>query len=193
MARYDEIESRWLLPVFMRADTLDTAMSDIVDEFGADMSGSTRDCSVWNAIDDMDEAAIDALADELNIIWYDKLATLESKRSIVKNCKHLQAKLGTKWGMEQILEYYFPGNTRVTEWFQYTTEGGEPGHFRIETEIFDEIDAELERFLGILSLVKRKSAIFDGLVAINASESIVSTGAIVHDYRVVTIDAIRRS
>ena len=93
--------------------------------------------------------------------------------------------------MEQILELYFPGNTRVTEWFQYTTEGGEPGHFRIETEIFDEIDAQLERFMGILSQVKRKSAVFDGLVAIESSTSTVDAGAIVHDYRVVTIDARR--
>ena len=79
MARYDEIESRWLLPVFMRADAFDDAVADVVDEFGADMSAGTRSFSVWDVIDLMDDAAIDALADELNILWYDKQASLASK------------------------------------------------------------------------------------------------------------------
>ena len=72
MARYDEMKSRWMLPEMMRADAFDDAISGVVDEFGADVSATTRDFSVWNAIDDMDEAAIDALAEELNILWYDK-------------------------------------------------------------------------------------------------------------------------
>lgn len=191
MGRYEETESRWLLPAFMRADGVDDAMSDVVDEFGAGVYEVTRTFSVWDSIDEMDESAIDALAEELNIIWYDKRASVESKRNVVKKSKHLQAKLGTKWSMEQILEFYFPGNTRVSEWFEYTTEGGEPGHFRIETEIFDEIDEEYARFLEILSQVKRQSAVFDGLVAVYAAESNVSAGAIVQDYRVVTMEARR--
>ena len=177
MARYDEIESRWLLPVFMRADAYDDAMAAFVDEFGEDMSDMTRVYSVWNAIDDMDEAEIDALADELNILWYDPLASLESKRNVVRNCKHIQAKLGTKWATEQILNIYYSGETKITEWFDYERTRGDPNHFMIETEYTPQTGAETLRFMSILNKIKRKSAILDRVYAVMNMNADVEAGA----------------
>lgn len=171
MARYDEMKSRWLLPEMMRADTFDDAMSGVVDVFGADVSAATRDFSVWNAIDDMDEAAIDALAEELNILWYDKQASLDSKRNAIRNCKRIQAKLGTKWAIEEIMKIYFSADTKIVEWFEYSGEEGDPNHFRIVTDAVPETTADTERFMAVLNQVKRKSAILDKIVGVISSET----------------------
>lgn len=171
MGRYDETEFRYLLPIFMRADLFDDAMADVLDEYGADMSDATRDYSVWDSIDDMDESAVDALADELNILWYDRLAALDAKREIVKNCKRIQEKLGTKWALEEILSIYYSGNTKITEWFAYEKARGEPNHFLIETEYTPQTAAETMRFMAILNKVKRKSAILDKVYAVISTEA----------------------
>ena len=190
MARYDETESRWLLPVFMRADEFDDAMADVIDEFGADVSDHTRWYSVWNHIDDLGEAALDELAGELNILWYDKLAPVESKRDIIKNCKHIQAKLGTKWATEQILSIYYSGDTKITEWFDYERTRGDPNHFVIETEYTPMTAEETRRFLGILNKIKRKSAILDKVFAVINMYADAEAGAWLQSVRTDEIDAI---
>ena len=164
--RYDETESLWLLPAFMRADAFDAEMSEIVDEFGRDVSAATRTYSVWDAIDKLDGPALDALAEELNIIWYDKTASLAARRGVVKNCKRIQAKLGTKWALEEILGIYFTGGAIVTEWFDYPEGPGDPNHFRVEAEYLSGTADDTARFLAVLSQVKRKSAILDGVIAV---------------------------
>ena len=190
MGRYDEIESRWLLPVFMRADSFDDAMADVVDVYGEDMFEATRRYSTWNYIDYMDEAAIDAVADELNIIWYDKTASLDVKRGIVKNCKKVQAKLGTKWALEEIMGTFFPGLTIVVEWFEYD---GEPNHFRIETEYADSVGEGAAKFLEVINKVKRKSAILDKVIAVISSEATTETVAWSQERRDERVEARRLS
>lgn len=189
MARYDEMKSRWLLPVIMRSDAFDDGMAGVVDEFGADVSKLTRPYSVWDAIDILSEPQIDALAEELNILWYDPLASLESKRDIVKNCKHIQAKLGTKWATEQILNIYFSGDTKITEWFGYERTRGDPNHFIIETEYTARTAAETIRFMLILNKIKRKSAILDKVYAVMSQSAAVEAGAWMQHVRTDDMEA----
>lgn len=177
MGRYDDTEFRWLLPVFMRADAFDDAMADVCDEYGADVSDATRAYSVWDAIDELGDDEVDELAEELNILWYDKLASLDAKRNIVKNCKHIQQKLGTKWALEEVLELYYSGETKVTEWFDYERTRGDPNHFMIETEYTPQTSAETQRFMSILNKIKRKSAILDRIYAVIGSSATVEVGA----------------
>ena len=191
MARYDETESRWLLPVFMRSDDFDDAMADVVDEFGADVSEATRWYSVWNHIDDLGEVALDELASELNILWYDKCASVESKRDIIKNCKHIQAKLGTKWATEQILSIYYTGDTKITEWYEYERTRGDPNHFIIETEYTPTTAAETRRFLAILNKIKRKSAILDKVYAVINIDADAEAGAWMQGVRTDEMQAIQ--
>ena len=191
MARYDEMKSRWLLPMLMRADAFDDAMAGVVDAFGSDASASTRNFSVWDAIDDMGEAAIDALAEELNILWYDKTAGLEAKRNAIRNCKRIQAKLGTKWATEEVLKVYFTNDTQIVEWFDYADEEGEPNHFKIVTDADVDTEEEAARFLAVLNKVKRKSAILDKIVGVVSAETEQETQAWVQTLRVRRIEARR--
>ncbi|MBQ9000810.1 MAG: hypothetical protein IJ087_03045 [Eggerthellaceae bacterium] len=193
MGRYDETEFRWLLPTFMRADPLDSAMADVIDTYGEDVFDATRDYSVWNKIDTMGETQIDALAEELNILWYDNLAPIEAKREIVKNCKHLQAKIGTKWALEEILNLYYSGSTKVTEWFDYETGRGEPNHFLIEAEYTPQTASETARFMAILNGVKRKSAILDKVYAVIMTEGSARTTVWSQEWRVEHTVARRNS
>lgn len=190
MGRYDETEFRWLLPVFMRSDAFDDAMADVCDEYGADVSDATRGYSVWDSIDDMDEDEIDGLAEELNILWYDKLATLEAKRGIVQNCKHIQQKLGTKWALEEILNLYYSSDTKITEWFDYERARGEPNHFIIETEYTPQTAEETRRFMAIMNKVKRKSAILDKVFAVISSTATAEAGAWMQAFREDDVNVI---
>ena len=191
--RYDDIESLWLLPEFMRSDAFDAEMSKIVDDFGADVSAATRTYSVWDSIDVLGEATLDALAEELNIIWYDKTADVEAKRSVVKNSKRIQAKLGTPGGLVEILKIYFSGDVAVTEWFDYEDETGigEPNHFRVEAEYLSGTAENVDRFLAVMSQVKRKSAILDKVLAVVRSECWSRASAWLESVHIDTMTARR--
>ena len=191
MARYDETQSRWLLPEFMRNDAFDDAMASVIDEFGLDVYAKSREFSVWDEIDYLDEAALDALADELNILWYDKTADADAKRGIIRNCKRIQAKLGTPWALEEILGIYFTGGAVITEWFDYEEGPGEPNHFRVEAECFSGTAEEAGRFLQVLNMVKRNSAVLDNVIAVIGSECAIETRAWVQDARIERMEARR--
>lgn len=191
MARYDEMKSRWLLPTLMRSDAFDDAMSRVVDEFGKDASSTARNFSVWDAIDALDEGSIDALAEELNILWYDKAASLEAKRNAIRSCKSIQSKLGTKWATEEVLKVYFTNDTQIVEWFDYADEIGEPNHFKIVTDADVDTEEEAARFLTILNRVKRKSAILDKIVGVVSSETEQETQIWTQTLRVKRIEARR--
>ena len=142
MERYDEVEARQLLPVFMRADDFDTALSKVVDMFGADASAVSRGYSVWDFVRYMDSDGLDALAAEMSIEYYDRTASVEAKRDIILSARKVQAKLGTKWALQKVLDIYFTSATRVVEWFDYDEGEGQPNHFRVETEYTPKTAAE---------------------------------------------------
>ena len=68
----------------------------------------------------------------------------------------------------------------ITEWFDY---GGDPNHFMVEAESFSRGDEEAEKFLAVLSGVKRKSAVLDGVIATIGSESTVHASVWAHGRR----------
>ena len=191
MERYDEVEARQLLPVFMRADDFDTALSKVVDMFGADASAVSRGYSVWDFVRYMDSDGLDALAAEMSIEYYDRTASVEAKRDIILSARKVQAKLGTKWALQKVLDIYFTSATRVVEWFDYDEGEGQPNHFRVETEYTPKTAAESARFLKVLNAIKRKSAILDKIEAVIENNSTARAAVWLHDAATIHMTATR--
>ncbi|MBS5134835.1 MAG: phage tail protein I [Oscillospiraceae bacterium] len=148
-----------LLPQFMREDGAVKGLAAAMDKIVPDLAQSTATLSTWDHIDKLTEAELDALAWELNILWYDTGASLDTKRALVKDSDLVYKRLGTKWAVENVINSYF-GDGYVEEWFEYE---GQPGHFRVYSTNPSLNNERLTEFLNLLNKVKRASAKLDGI------------------------------
>lgn len=171
------IEFIRLLPQFMRNDEAVQGLSAAIDEIVPGLSESLGVLTTWNEVDRMTEAELDALAWELNILWYDTGATIDIKRELIKNSDMVYKKLGTKWAVENVIDTYF-GEGNVQEWWEY---GGEPGHFNVLSPNPSVNNEKLNEFLSILSKIKRASAKLDAVVITLSGELNLYAGVAYHE------------
>lgn len=157
--KLSDLEFVRLLPQFMRGDLAVLGLSAGMDEVIPDLSRSIGRLTTWDCIDELGEDELDALAWELNILWYDKSANLETKRDIVKNSDKVYRSLGTKWAVENVIQSYF-GDGYIREWFEYE---GAPGYFRVYSTNPTLNSERLTEFLNILEKVKRHSSKLEGI------------------------------
>lgn len=148
-----------LLPQFMRDDLAVRGLASGIDAIVPQLAESVEKLTTWDHIDDLTEDELDALAWELNILWYDKSASLDTKRDLVKNSDLVHQKLGTKWAVESVIQSYF-GEGYIKEWFEYE---GEPGYFRVYSTNPTLNNERLTEFLNILNKVKRHSSKLEGI------------------------------
>lgn len=185
--KYYEASAAWLMPAFMRRDDLDASLAGILDEFGADLHELTHTYPTWGFIDELADGELDELAEEMSVTWYDRTASVESKREVLRSARLIQRKLGTKWAIEQVLNVYFP-DSELIEWPSY---GGTPGHFRIESEYDTTDTGKINRFLRILRSVKRASQVLDDIILTERSESACLARCRTSDYKTVDMEVIR--
>jgi len=176
MNLYD-IEFVKLLPGFMRDDLAVKGMSAGTDKVIKAFEAARKTMTVWDAVNSMTEGELDELAWELNILWYNKGASLEAKREIILNSDRVYRKLGTKWAVENVITTYF-GEGHIFEWFEYD---GEPGHFKVLSANPTITNEKLSEFLNILQKVKRASAILDGILITLTGKMRFHTGIGYHE------------
>ena len=155
-----------IIPNFMKDDAAVKALASFIDSCMADISSKVEVVSVWNSIDKLTSEQLDALAQELYIPWYDKKASMDARRKIIKESDLIHATLGTKAAVERVANIYF-GESKIVEWFEYD---GNPYCFKIETVNQQIKDEKAEEFLKVLEQVKRKSAHLDAISVIADSE-----------------------
>lgn len=152
------IESKKLLPLFMRSDIFDSVICSGIDNIIKDVKALIdSNVGFWKQLDLMSEKQLDDVAEELCVHWYRYDAGIEQKRQIIKNAGNISRKLGTPWATEQILNVYF-GEAYVVEYWEY---GGEKKHFKVTTFNTDTVDRDAAMFMSVLDKIKRKSAILD--------------------------------
>lgn len=161
-----------LLPAFMREDLAVIGLSHGVGLIVPELSNSIQRLTTWDHIDKLTEDELDALAWELNILWYDKGANLDTKRDLVKNSDKVYRRLGTKWAVENVIQSYF-GDGYIREWFEYE---GEPGYFRVYSTNPTLTNERLVEFLNILSKVKRYSSKLEGIYITLTGEMPLAAG-----------------
>lgn len=161
-----------LLPSFMREDCAVKGLASAVDEIAKQAAVGVSRLTSWDKIADLSEAELDELAWELNILWYNKSASIETKRDLVLNADKVHQHLGTKWAVENVIESYF-GEGYIQEWFDY---GGDPGTFRVYSGNPTLNNERLNEFLSILDKVKRRSAHLDGVFITLTGDMRLSVG-----------------
>ena len=172
-----DLEFIRLLPQFMRSDKAVQGLSAGIDSIIPQVVAELEKLSTWDRIDTLSEGELDELAWELNILWYDKGATIDVKRNIVRGSDEIYKKLGTKWAVENVISTYF-GEGYIEEWFQYS---GDPGHFRVFSTNPTVNEAKFAEFINLLNKVKRASAKLDGVFITLTGQMNMYAGTALHD------------
>lgn len=175
--KLSDIEFVRLLPQFMQNDCSVRGLAAGIDSIIPQIAAELQKLSTWDSIDKLSEAELDELAWELNIQWYDKGATIDVKRNLVKESDKVYKKLGTKWAVENVIQTYF-GEGYIEEWFEY---GGEPGHFRVNSSNPTLTESKFSEFLTLLNKVKRASAKLDGVYISSLGQMNMYAGTAVHE------------
>lgn len=176
--RLKEAEILRLLPAWMREDPATQGLAAGTDKLTRSIYAKIKLLSRWDQIDSLSDAELDEMAWELNILWYESTAPIETKRNIIRNSDIVYAKLGTSYAVEQIVTDYF-GSGQVREWFEY---GGEPHHFKVMSANPELVNNNLELFLKLLSIVKRRSSLLDAILICLTGEMYLYTGMAVREH-----------
>lgn len=175
--KLSDIEFIRLLPQFMREDLAVKGLAAGIDEIVPGLSASLSILSTWDHIDELPESELDALAWELDIVWYDVGASIDTKRDLIHNCMQVHRSLGTKWAVESVIESYF-GDGYLSEWFEYN---GDPMHFRVYSNNPSLTSERLTEFLNLLEKVKRASAVLDGIYITLTGQMNLYAGTALHE------------
>lgn len=149
-----------MLPAFMKEDKFDSLLAEGVSNLFQSWSIDMDRCVIIGQIDKLNEAELDQLAEDWNVFWYLKSATLEQKRQLIKDSPLVFSRLGTVWAVERVMNNYLP-QSELKEWFEYD---GEPHHFRFVTNNTDILQTDIDSFLFILEQIKRKSQWLEGII-----------------------------
>ena len=99
MMKLSNLDFLRLLPQFMRDDGAVKGLAVGINKLIPTLTASIERLSTWDHIDNLSESELDALAWELNILWYDTRASIDVKREVVRNSYKLYQHLGTKWAV----------------------------------------------------------------------------------------------
>lgn len=150
--KLEDVRILELLPAWMRRDGSVIGLAQGGNAIARDAYSRLKHITRWDKIDQLSGTDLDELAWELNILWYNSMAPIETKRQLIKSSDLVFARLGTRWAVEQVTSAYF-GNARLYEWFEY---GGDPHFFKVQLD-FDPTQEQKDEFRRILEIVKRKS------------------------------------
>jgi phage tail P2-like protein len=149
-----------ILPPSIKDDKKIRALAAAITKEMQGISSDMKLVLMFSRIDELDSEVVDILAHQLHVDFYDSTLSLESRRELVKTAIGAHRYKGTPWAIEQVASIVFK-NSSVREWFEY---GGEPHHFRIETEQLIFEPGDLAKFRRLVEGVKRKSSWLDDIV-----------------------------
>lgn len=152
--KVESVDISLLLPDFMQDDDTNRALANGINRVERRGWGDVSRLSIWNKIDELNEAELSELAYEMNVFWYEEGADIKTKRKVIKNAKKVFASLGTVYAVEQVVDDYFP-EAFLQEWFDY---GGKPYFFKVFSNNPQILNAQIDLFLRVLEKVKKKSA-----------------------------------
>ena len=89
-----QTDMKKLLPLFMRDDQAVKAMAEAINDIMSHADPSKL--RTWDQLDKMTHEELDALATELNVLWYNQAGTLAQKREQIRTSDDVWRTLGTK-------------------------------------------------------------------------------------------------
>lgn len=155
-------------PVPDLAHVVDMALSDINPDL----------LLIYPAIDDLPEALIDHLAEQMHVDEYDDNSDLSVKRQQVKESFLLHKFKGTKYAVQKAVSTVYQV-AKVEEWPVYS---GEPYHFRISGIISPiEDGAVVNKLVRIVNAYKNTRSWLDYIEFIESTTTTKSVACIMDD------------
>ena len=121
------VEWEELLPESLKQDEGILAMLRAISQQKRKIAQQIWNARIWQEIDRMPEDALDAMAYDLKVDWWNYDYTLEEKRTTLKGCFRVHQGIGTKGAVETAISGIYK-NTKVEEWWEY---GADPYNFRL--------------------------------------------------------------
>lgn len=153
-----------LLRIFPPALKYDPKMIAAAKSIGKELqrtSGEIRKNIIYDRIDELDEEAVDALAYDLHVDWYNLNYPLAAKRAVVKDSVRVHKRLGTLYAVKTALGSVYP-ESEIEEWFDY---GGEHHRFRVVLDVtHSRAPADYVSIKKAVQFYKRLSAQMENMI-----------------------------
>lgn len=127
----DNIDLLSLQTSYMQNDPFVQALCKALNPYFQKLSDSTRLVFIYGRIDELEEEAVDSLAWQFHVDFYDYTLPLDKKRELVKKSIYLHRIKGTPKAVEEACTTVF-GKTKLKEWFEYD---GRPYYFGLDVDI----------------------------------------------------------
>jgi phage tail P2-like protein len=123
-------------PESIRSDPEIQAMNKALEPEVRDVASAIVKAVIWPAIDEQPEDVLDAVAWGFHILSLEgwTYASLDEKRSLIKEVFELYARAGTVWSVKRLFGVIGESGT-IQEWFDY---GGSAFYFRMHLWISDD-------------------------------------------------------
>lgn len=165
-----------LQTTYMKQDKTTIALCSAIDNQFKKLADETKFCLIYSRINELDEIALDELAWQLSIDWYDSNSDVEIKRKLIKSAIKIHKYRGTPAAVEDVIETYF-GDGKVEEWFEY---GGKPYTFRVVTSNASINEELANQFIKVLNSVKNGRSHLEAIIITLTAEMNIYMGGKVH-------------
>lgn len=115
---------------YMKQDPTTIAMCAALNSQFKQLGDEAKCVLIYSRISELDEIAVDELAWQMSVDWYNAKLDLATKRNLVKNALKWHKRKGTPVAVEEAIATVF-GRSKIEEWFEYD---GEPFFFRVQIE-----------------------------------------------------------
>lgn len=146
------------LPSVLRNDDGMYSLAKLIGWIVEDTAGKIDSPSVFQNINEADEAMLDLMAKDNKVDWYDYDADIETKRRQISSNWNVRKQIGTVGAVKLALQKVWP-DTTVEEWFEYD---GEPGYFRVLLGLDTSGQINFTKAVRMIDLFKPVRAHVDG-------------------------------
>ncbi len=153
------------LPRVLQDDKTMRAFAQVFSEELVIVKNEAKQAIIYNRIDMLPEAVLDALAYDFKVDWYDYEASIDVKRKLIKNSVNVHRTLGTRFAVESALSDLY-SEASVLEWFEY---GGGPYHFQLRVMHPWESEKQVEKVIRAVDRTKSKRSRLDGITFVTES------------------------
>lgn len=176
-----------ILPESIKNDPQVQAMAEAVSQEIQSVSSDIALCILLARLDELPEEIVDLLAWQTHVDFYESDLPIEQKKDLVRQAIPWHRYKGTKWAVEQVVSIIFK-EVKIKEWFEY---GGDPYHFRLETEQTLTNDTDLDRLVRMINATKNTRSWLEDVTIKRNINSDRSYGGFLSEYRKAEICPIK--
>lgn len=150
-----------IFPPALKYDPKMTAAAQTIAKQLQGTSGEIRKNIIYARIEELDEEALDVLAYDLHVDWYNLNYPVEAKRAVIKDSVRVHKRLGTLYAVKTALGSVYP-ESEIEEWFDY---GGEHHRFRVVLDVtHSRAPADYVSIKKAVQFYKRLSAQMENMI-----------------------------